>query len=77
MDQRQAHDEDEARPETVGTSGGGSVPADDEASASLSATAQQVKQTSLEGTTAERSVEELATGAERAQREPGYGREGQ
>ena len=49
---------------------------DDEADAALRNTREQERVTSLEGTEAGRSLEELAEGLERATDQPGYGREG-
>ena len=49
---------------------------DDDADAALDNTRAQLRGTSLEGTEAGRSLEQLEEGAERASRQPGYGREG-
>ena len=50
--------------------------ADAAADEALHGTAEQERRTSLEGETEERTVEELAEGAERAAKQPGFGREG-
>ena len=48
----------------------------EEADDSLENTARQMRGSSLEGTQAGRSLEELGEAAERVNEQPGYGREG-
>lgn len=49
---------------------------DEEADQALGDSIRQEERTSLEGDAAARTVDELAEGAERATRRPGFGREG-